>query len=81
MPNNNGEWKISSARFQGYVKSSLESIDKRLDKHDNHFEKIYSEIEKQKLFHERVKIKLGIIAAGAGGFFAIAWHFISRMIK
>ena len=80
MPKNN-EWKISSAKFQGYVKKSLETIEEKLGNHENKFDDLFKELEEQKLFHERIKIKLGIIAAGAGAIFAVAWHFIRKMFS
>jgi len=31
MPNNNGEWKVKQAEFQGFVKANLENINNKID--------------------------------------------------
>ena len=66
-------------RFQGEVKSTLKSIERRLDKHDGHFEKLFDEIVKNKLMIERIKTKLYILSGAAGTIIAIVWTFIQKM--
>ncbi len=74
MSNRNGEWKVKSATFQGYVKASLENINKRLDSHEEKLDNYSKTVE-------RLKIKVGIIAAGAGAVFAIVLQFVKNLIK
>ena len=78
MPHN-GEWKVAQAKFQGYVESSLENIDKKMCKHDDHFEKIYDRLEKQGQYIERLKVKVAIGAAIVGSIFALVISNIQRM--
>ena len=73
MTKNNNEWRVKQATFQGYVKASLESINKRLDNHENKLDKYSSTLE-------RLKLKVGIISAGAGAVFAFVWHMIKQAI-
>ena len=68
---NNGSWKVSQAKFQGYMKASMENTEKRLDK-------IEIKLDANSNIIERLKIKMGIIAGIAGIIFATAWHYIRR---
>ncbi len=75
----NGEWKVKQAEFQGYVKKGLEGIEERLDRHDSKFDRIFINIEKNDKAIERLKVKMGIIAAGAGIIFATVWSWVKSM--
>jgi len=77
----NGEWKVKQEYFQGYMKSSLENIDRTLIKHDAHFEKIYTKLNKQESAIERMKVKWSIVAGGFGAAAAFAYSFIKSMLK
>ena len=77
----NGDWKVKQATFQGYVKAKLEAIDKKQDKHDDKFDAIWKRLDKNSKFIERLKVKIGIISAAAGIFFAVAWHFVKSWLR
>ena len=70
----NGEWDVKQSYFQGYVKAKLEG-------HDTELKDIKEKLEKNSKFIERLKVKVGIISAGAGIFFAAAWHFMKYWLK
>ena len=76
---NNGDWKARKDEFQGYVRGSLENIDKRLIRHDTKFDKLFTQLNKNDNAIERIKVKMGIIAAGFGVIFAVVFNWVKNM--
>ncbi len=78
MAKNNGNWNVEQAYFQGFVKKSLETMEKRQDKSDSstsdNFKRIYEHLENNTKVIERLKVKIGIIVAGASALFTFIWN-------
>lgn len=75
----NNEWNVKTAEFKGYVKSSLESIGKHLERHDDKFDKLYDRIERNENSIERLKVKMSIIATAAGAIAAFIFNWIKNV--
>ena len=78
MAGKNGNWNVQQAYFQGYVKNSLEVMKERQDKSDasnsDNFRRIYEHLENNTKVIERLKVKIGIIVAGASALFTFIWN-------
>lgn len=84
MSNESDEWKVSTAKFQGYMKASVDNMNGRFDKIDDRFGKIEEVNQGQ---NERIGLLekfnskiIGVVTA-VGALWTVAVIFIQKMWK
>ena len=70
------EWKVSSAKFQGYMKAKMEDLTSSLDRVKEHNKLQDTKIEKHGRDITEMKVKSGIIGTISGFLMAFIYNFI-----
>ena len=76
---NNGEWKTTNAKFQGYVKAKLEDIELHQKAHAEQFVKIYDKLEQHQSSIERMKVKWSIVAGGVATIVSLVMIWLKKI--
>lgn len=70
------DWKVSQARFQGYMKSKMEEHDKKFDNINGTNKEQYHRIEKNEKDISAMKVRSGILGTLAGFGAGILTYFM-----